>query len=167
MKQEAITITTAIFAGAVAKGATGYFLAEQSNNVQLGVNTLGALGFGFLAIKTKGNDTKASLIRGSAVGTCIAHGLGALKNVFATEPVKKLVGDNKFMQSVAGLNAPAGEAQGFLDEYGNYTEDGWDGYVDPQGNYVMYKNEGINAYVEEQEYLEENTAITQNGAMVL
>jgi hypothetical protein len=172
MKQEAITITSAVFAGAIAKGATGYFLAEQSNIVQLGVNTVGALGFGFLAIKTKGNDTKSSLIRGAALGTCIAHGLGAIKNVFATEQGAKLVGENKFMKSIAGLNAPemAGEAQGFLDDYGNYSEEGWDGYVDPAGNYVMYENEdkGLNGYAEDEQYLEEQqTMVNHSGAMTI
>lgn len=172
MKQEAITITTAIFAGAVAKGATGYFLADKSNNVQMGVNALGALGFGFLAIKTKGNDTKASIIRGGALGSCLAHGLGAIKNVFSTEAGLKLVGDSKVMKSLAGLglNAPetTGGAQGFLDDYGNYSEDGWDGYVDPAGNYVMYENAGMNAYAEDLQYLgEAGTIINHAGAMVL
>ena len=85
MKQELITISSAVAVGALSRGLTGTMTETSSNTVKSVVNGAVAVGAGFLAVKVKGSDTKSSLLRGSAIGVSIAHGLELVKNVFLSK----------------------------------------------------------------------------------
>jgi len=82
MKQELITISSAVAVGALSRGLTGTMTETSSNTVKGVVNGVVAVGAGFLAVKVKGSDSKSSLMRGSAIGVSIAHGLELVKNIF-------------------------------------------------------------------------------------
>ena len=150
MKQELITISSAVAVGALSRGLTGTMTETSSNTVKGVVNGVVAVGAGFLAVKVKGSDSKSSLMRGSAIGVSIAHGLELVKNIFSSETIaSKLSSDSamgRFMQKAAGLSGAVNGLNGYIDAYGNYHEDGLGGYIDVNGNYV---ENGLNGYDEE------------------
>lgn len=158
MKQELITISSAVAVGALSRGLTGTVTETSSNTVKGVVNGAVAFGAGFLAVKVKGSDTKSSLLRGSAIGVSIAHGLELVKNIFSSEKIaSKLSSDTavgRFMQKAAGLSGAVNGLNGYIDTYGNYHEDGLGGYIDVNGNYVEdglsgYEDEALNGYYDE------------------
>jgi len=150
MKQELITISSAVAIGALSRGLTGVVTETSSNTVKGVVNGVVSLGTGFLAIKVKGSDTKSSLLRGSALGISIAHGLELFKNILSSEKIaSKLSPDStmgRFMQKAAGLSGAVNGLNGYIDAYGNYHEDGLGGYIDVNGNYV---EDGLNGYYDD------------------
>ncbi|CCG53581.1 Hypothetical protein KQS_08210 [Flavobacterium indicum GPTSA100-9 = DSM 17447] len=147
MKQELITISSAVVVGALSRGLTGTMTETSSNTVKGVVNVAVAVGAGFLAVKVNGSDTKSSLLRGSAIGVSIAHGLELVKNIFSSEKIAAKLNPEttigRFMQKTAGLSGAVNGLQGYIDAYGNYHEDGLGGYIDINGNYV---ENGLNAY---------------------
>lgn len=158
MKQELITISSAVAVGALSRGLTGTVTEKSSNTVKGVVNGIVAVGAGFLAVKVQGNDSKSSLMRGSAIGVSIAHGLELIKNIFSDEKIaSKLSSDStigRFMQKAAGLSGAINGLNGYIDSYGNYHEDGLGGYIDINGNYVEnglngYDENGLNSYNED------------------
>lgn len=158
MKQELITISSAVAVGALSRGLTGTMTETSSNTVKGVVNGVVAVGAGFLAVKVKGSDTKSSLMRGSAIGVSIAHGLEVVKNIFSSEKIaSKLSSETamgRFMQKAVGLSGAVNGLNGYIDGYGNYHEDGLGGYIDVNGNYVEdglsgYDDDGLNGYYDE------------------
>lgn len=159
MKQELITISSAVAVGALSRGLTGTMTETSSNTVKGVVNGVVAVGAGFLAVKVKGSDSKSSLMRGSAIGVSIAHGLELVKNIFSSEKIaSKLSSDTtmgRFMQKAAGLSGAVNGLNGYIDAYGNYHEDGLGGYIDVNGNYVenglsgIDDEDGLNGYYDE------------------
>ncbi len=159
MKQELITISSAVAVGALSRGLTGTMTETSSNTVKGVVNGVVAVGAGFLAVKVKGSDSKSSLMRGSAIGVSIAHGLELVKNIFSSEKIaSKLSADTtmgRFMQKAAGLSGAVNGLNGYIDAYGNYHEDGLGGYIDVNGNYVenglsgIDDEDGLNGYYDE------------------
>lgn len=158
MKQEMITISSAVAVGALSRGLTGTMTETSSNTVKGVVNGAVAVSAGFLAVKVKGSDTKSSLLRGSAIGISIAHGLELVKNVFSSEKIASKLNPattlGRFMQKAAGLSGGVNGLNGYIDSYGNYHEDGLGGYIDLNGNYVEeglngYDEEGLNGYFDE------------------
>ncbi|GEC80136.1 hypothetical protein [Flavobacterium aquatile] len=159
MKQELITISSAVAVGALSRGLTGTVTETSSNMVKGVVNGAVAFGAGFLAVKVKGSDTKSSLLRGSAIGVSIAHGLELVKNVFSSEKIASKLNPEttmgRFMQKAAGLSGAVNGLNGYIDAYGNYHEDGLGGYIDVNGNYVedglsgYDDEEGLNGYYDE------------------
>ena len=147
MKQELITISSAVVVGALSRGLTGTMTETSSNTVKGVVNGVVAVGAGFLAVKVNGSDTKSSLLRGSAIGVSIAHGLELVKNIFSSEKIAAKLNPEttigRFMQKTAGLSGAVNGLQGYIDAYGNYHEDGLGGYIDINGNYV---ENGLNAH---------------------
>jgi hypothetical protein len=147
MKQELITISSAVVVGALSRGLTGTMTETSSNTVKGVVNGAVAIGAGFLAVKVNGSDTKSSLLRGSAIGVSIAHGLELVKNIFSSEKIAAKLNPEttigRFMQKTAGLSGAVNGLSGYIDAYGNYHEDGLGGYIDINGNYV---ENGLNAY---------------------
>ena len=93
MKQELITISSAVVVGALSRGLTGTMTETSSNTVKGVVNGVVAVGAGFLAVKVNGSDTKSSLLRGSAIGVSIAHGLELVKNIFSLEKNNSKAGE--------------------------------------------------------------------------
>jgi hypothetical protein len=164
MKQELITISSAVASGALSRGLTGTLTQNSSNMVKGAVNGIVAVGAGFLAVKVKGSDTKSSLLRGSAIGVSIAHGLELVKNVFSSEKIASRLNPEttmgRFLQKAAGLSGAVNGLNGYIDENGNYHEDGLGGYIDVNGNYVEdglagafdddgnYYEEGLNGYID-------------------
>jgi len=150
MKQELITISSAVAVGALSRGLTGTMTETSSNTVKSVVNGAVAVGAGFLAVKVKGSDTKSSLLRGSAIGVSIAHGLELVKNVFSSEKIASKLNPEttmgRFMQKAAGLSGAVNGLNGYVDAYGNYHEDGLGGYIDANGNYI---EDGLNGYDDE------------------
>lgn len=150
MKQELITISSAVVVGALSRGLTGTMTETSSNTVKGVVNGAVAVGAGFLAVKVKGSDTKSSLLRGSAIGVSIAHGLEVVKNVFSSEKIASRLNPEttmgRFMQKAAGLSGAVNGLNGYIDAYGNYHEDGLGGYIDANGTYV---EDGLNGYDDE------------------
>lgn len=153
MNKEVVTIGSAVLAGAITRGATGMLLDTAANTTKMAVNFAGCAGFGFLATKVSGTDTKAAALRGAAIGSSIVHGLQLFGNVIATDMVQgKLPAGSKvasFVNRSAGLNASEGLG-GYIDAYGNYHEDGLGGYIDAGGNYV---EDGLGAYADDQPQL--------------
>jgi hypothetical protein len=158
MKQELITISSAVVVGALSRGLTGTMTETSSNTVKGVVNGAVAIGAGFLAVKVNGSDTKSSLLRGSAIGVSIAHGLELVKNVFSSEKIASKLNPEttigRFMQKTAGLSGAVNGLSGYIDAYGNYHEDGLGGYIDINGNYVenglnAYEGDGLGGYEEE------------------
>lgn len=158
MKQELITISSAVVVGALSRGLTGTMTETSSNTVKGVVNGAVAVGAGFLAVKVKGSDTKSSLLRGSAIGVSIAHGLELVKNVFSSEKIASKLNPEtamgRFMQKAAGLSGAVNGLNGYIDAYGNYHEDGLGGYIDANGNYIEdglngYDEDGLNGYFDE------------------
>jgi hypothetical protein len=158
MKQELITISSAVAVGALSRGLTGTMTQASSNTVRGAVNGAVALGAGILAVKVKGSDTKSSLLRGSAIGVSIAHGLELVKNVFSSEKIASKLNPEtaigRFMQKAAGLSGAVNGLNGYIDADGNYHEDGLAGYIDASGNYIEdglggYDQEGLNGYFDE------------------
>jgi hypothetical protein len=147
MNKEVVTIGTAVLSGAITRGATGMLLSTADNTVKMGANFAGCAGFGFLATKVTGTDTKAAALRGSAIGASIAHGLQLIGNIVATDFVQgKLTADSKaskFLNSAAGLAGSTEGLAGYIDAQGNYHEDGLAGYIDANGNFI---EDGLNAY---------------------
>lgn len=147
MKQELITISSAVVVGALSRGLTGTMTETSSNTVKGVVNGAVAIGAGFLAVKVNGSDTKSSLLRGSAIGVSIAHGLELVKNIFSSEKISAKLNPEttigRFMQKTAGLSGAVNGLSGYIDAYGNYHEDGLGGYIDINGNYV---ENGLNAH---------------------
>lgn len=147
MNKEVVTISSAVLAGAVTRGATGVLLDTADNTTKMGVNLAGCLGFGFLSTKVSGSDTKAAILRGGAIGSAIAHGLLFIGNVASTDAVStKLATDtkvNQFLKKAAGLNSSYEGLAGYIDAMGNYHEDGLNGYIDAQGNYI---EDGLNSF---------------------
>lgn len=147
MKQELIIISSAVVVGALSRGLTGTMTETSSNTVKGVVNGVVAVGAGFLAVKVNGSDTKSSLLRGSAIGVSIAHGLELVKNIFSSEKIAAKLNPEttigRFMQKTAGLSGAVNGLQGYIDAYGNYHEDGLGGYIDINGNYV---ENGLNAH---------------------
>lgn len=147
MKQELITISSAVAVGALSRGLTGTMTEKSSNTVKGVVNGVVAVGAGFLAVKVKGSDSKSSLMRGSAIGISIAHGLELVKNIFSSEKIASKLNPEttigRFIQKSAGLSGAVNGLSGYIDAYGNYHEDGLGGYIDINGNYV---ENGLNAY---------------------
>jgi len=189
MKQELITISSAVAVGALFRGLTGTVTESSSNTVKGVVNGAVAFGAGFLAVKVKGSDTKSSLLRGSAIGVSIAHGLEVVKNIFSSEKIaSKLSADTtmgRFMQKAAGLSGAVNGLNGYIDSDGNYHEDGLGGYIDINGNYIEdnglggYEEQGLNGYYDDAgNYFEDGLAgyedeeglgayIDQNGNYIL
>lgn len=158
MKQEILTISSAVVVGALSRGATGTMTENSSNTVKGVVNSAVAVGAGFLAVKIKGSDSKSSLLRGSAIGVSIAHGLELVKNVFSSEKIASKLNPEsaigRFVQKAAGLSGAVNGLNGYIDSYGNYHEDGLGGYIDANGNYVEdglsgYDEEGLNGYFDD------------------
>ncbi|MCL9806814.1 hypothetical protein NAT51_14865 [Flavobacterium amniphilum] len=158
MKQELITISSAVVVGALSRGLTGTMTETSSNTVKGVVNGAVAVGAGFLAVKVKGSDTKSSLLRGSAIGISIAHGLELVKNVFSSEKIASKLNPEtavgRFMQKAAGLSGAVNGLNGYIDANGNYHEDGLGGYIDANGNYIEdglngYDEEGLNGYFDD------------------
>lgn len=149
MKQELITISSAVVVGALSRGLTGTMTETSSNMVKGVVNGAVAVGAGFLAVKVNGSDTKSSLLRGSAIGVSIAHGLELVKNIFSSEKIASKLNPGttmgRFVQKTAGLSGALTGLQGYIDAYGNYHEDGLGGYIDVNGNYI---EDGLNGYDE-------------------
>ena len=165
MKQELITISSAVAVGALSRGLTGTVTETSSNMVKGVVNGAVAFGAGFLAVKVKGSDTKSSLMRGSAIGVSIAYGLELVKNVFSSEKIASKLNPEsaigRFMQKAAGLSGAVNGLNGYIDAYGNYHEDGLGGYIDVNGNYV---EDGLNGYDEGLGgYIDENGNYVENG----
>ncbi len=174
MKQELITISSAVVVGALSRGLTGTMTETSSNTVKSVVNGAVAIGAGFLAVKVNGSDTKSSLLRGSAIGVSIAHGLELVKNIFSSEKIASKLNPEttigRFMQKSAGLSGALNGLQGYIDAYGNYHEDGLGGYIDINGNYVenglnAYQSDGLGAYEEEglNGYIDQAGNYQENG----
>lgn len=143
MNKEVITISSAVFAGALSKGVAGVAVGKSSNTVKLGVSLLLAVGTGYLATKVSGTDGKAAALRGAAVGVAVAQGLEAMKFAFSTPALQQRIASNNFLSKTVGL----GDAvNGYIDANGNYREDGMNGYIDINGNYV---EDGMNGYYDE------------------
>jgi len=158
MKQELITISSAVAVGALSRGLTGTMTETSSNMVKGVVNGAVAFGAGFMAVKVKGSDTKSSLLRGSAIGVSIAHGLELVKNVFSSEKIASKLNPEsamgRFIQKAAGLSGAVNGLNGYIDAYGNYHEDGLGGYIDVNGNYIEdglsgYDEDGLGGYIDE------------------
>lgn len=166
MKQELITISSAVAVGALSRGLTGTMTETSSNTVKGVVNGVVALGAGFMAVKVKGSDSKSSLLRGSAIGVSIAHGLELIKNVASSEKIASKLNPEttvgRFLQKAAGLSGAVNGLNGYIDAYGNYREDGLGGYVDVNGNYIQ---DGLSAYDEEglAGYIDQNGNYTDGG----
>ena len=170
MKQELITISSAVASGALSRGLTGTLTQNSSNMVKGAVNGIVAVGAGFLAVKVKGSDTKSSLLRGSAIGVSLAHGLELVKNVFSSEKIASTLNPEttmgRFLQKAAGLSGAVNGLNGYIDENGNYHEDGLGGYIDVNGNYV---EDGLGGYIDANgNYVEDglNGYIDANGNYV-
>lgn len=157
MKQELITISSAVVIGALSRGLTGTITEKSSNTVKGVVNGAVAMGAGFLAIKVSGSDTKSSLIRGSAIGVSIAQGLELVKNIFSSENIAAKLNPEatmgRFIQKAAGLSGAVNALNGYIDAYGNYHEDGLGGYIDVNGNYIEnglhgHEDEGLGGYID-------------------
>lgn len=158
MNKEAITISAAIVSGALSRGATASVMEKSSNTVKLGASILFAVGFGYLATRVTGTDTKAAAMRGGALGVAVAQGLEAIKFGFSTPTMQAKIASNKFLARTAGLG---GSMAGYIDAQGNYREDGMAGYIDAQGNYIEdgmggyydqngnYIDEGMGGYYDE------------------
>lgn len=148
MNKEVVTIGAAVLAGAITRGATGMLLDTADNTVKMGVNFAGCAGFGFLATKVSGTDTKAAALRGAAIGSSIAHGLQLIGNIFSTEKLATKLQTvskvNTFLSKAAGLSCPAEGLAGYIDAEGNYHEEGLAGYIDANGNFI---EDGLNADV--------------------
>lgn len=158
MNKEVVTIGSAVLAGAITRGATGMLLNSSNNTVKMGVNFAGCAGFGFLATKVSGSDTKAAALRGAAIGSSVAHGLLFIGNAFSTEKLAAKLANpskvNTFLAKAAGLNGYDQEGlAGYIDAYGNYQEDGLAGYIDAGGNYI---EDGLNSYDEDDYFDEED-----------
>jgi len=179
MNKEVVTISIAVLAGAVTRGATGMLLDTAENTTKMGVNLVGCAGFGYLATKVVGTDTKAAALRGAAIGTSIAHGLQLIGNIVSTEMVqRKLTPESKvskFVNKSAGLNCDLEGLAGYIDAEGNYHEDGLAGYIDAAGNFI---EDGLNAGTDEPEligyegYQQENeglqaAAIDMDGNIII
>ncbi|MFZ4680294.1 MAG: hypothetical protein ACOYLP_09020 [Flavobacterium sp.] len=143
--------------GALSRGLTGTITEKSSNTVKGVVNGAVAMGAGFLAIKVSGSDTKSSLIRGSAIGVSIAHGLELVKNIFSSENIAAKLNPEatmgRFIQKAAGLSGAVNALNGYIDAYGNYHEDGLGGYIDVNGNYIEnglhgHEDEGLGGYID-------------------
>lgn len=144
MNKEVIVISSAVAAGALSRGITGSALKTSSNTVKL-VGSLGlAVLSGYLASKVKGDDGKASAMRGAAVGVAVAQGLEAVKFAFSTPTLQKRIASSEFLSRTVGLGSP--EMNGYIDAYGNYREDGMAGYIDANGNYI---EDGMAGYIDE------------------
>lgn len=173
MKQELITISSAVVVGALSRGLTGTMTEKSSNTVKGVVNGFVAVGAGFLAIKVNGNDTKSSLMRGSAIGVSIAHGLELVKNIFSSEKIAAKLNPEatmgRFLQKAAGLSGAVNALNGYIDAYGNYHEDGLGGYIDINGNYVEnglhgYDEEGLAGYIDSNgNYIENGLGVSEEG----
>ncbi|ESU18982.1 hypothetical protein FCR2A7T_23900 [Flavobacterium cauense R2A-7] len=134
-------------------------MTETSSNTVKGVvNGAVAVGAGFLAVKVNGSDTKSSLLRGSAIGVSIAHGLELVKNIFSSEKIASKLNSEttigRFMQKTAGLSGAVNGLQGYIDAYGNYHEDGLGGYIDINGNYIenglnAHEGDGLGGYIDD------------------
>ena len=157
MKQELITISSAVAVGALSRGLTGTMTETSSNTVKSVVNGAVAIGAGFLAVKVNGSDTKSSLLRGSAIGVSIAHGLELVKSVFSSDKIASKLNPEttvgRFMQKAAGLSGALNGLQGYIDAYGNYHEDGLGGYIDVNGNYIEnglngHESDGLSGYID-------------------
>jgi surface antigen len=176
MNKELVTISTAVLAGAIARGATGMLLDTAENTTKMGVNLLGCAGFGFLATKVTGADTKAAALRGGAIGASIAHGLQFITNIALTEKAQQKLDTtsklNTFLSKAAGLSSSVEGLAGYIDAHGNYHEDGLNGYIDAQGNFI---EDGLNAGEPEligyESYQEENeglqASIDANGKLII
>lgn len=176
MNKEVVTISAAVLAGAIARGATGMLLDTAENTIKMGVNLLGCAGFGFLATKVTGADTKAAALRGGAIGASIAHGLQFITNIASTEKAQEKLAVtsklNTFLSKAAGLNNTSEGLAGYIDAYGNYHEDGLNGYIDAQGNFI---EDGLNAGEPEligyEAYQQENeglqASIDANGNIII
>ncbi len=158
MKQELITISSAVVVGALSRGLTGTMTETSSNTVKGVVNGAVAVGAGILAVKVKGSDSKSSLLRGSAIGVSIAHGLELVKNVFSSDKIASKLNPEtamgRFMQKAVGLSGAVNGLNGYIDAYGNYHEDGLGGYIDANGNYIEdglngYDEDGLNGYFDD------------------
>lgn len=154
MNKEVVTIGVAVLAGAITRGATGMLLDTAENTTKMGVNLVGCAGFGYLATKVSGTDTKAAALRGGAIGSSIAHGLQLISNIFSTEKIAAKITAvdetgsvsklNSFLAKAAGLSMPAEGLAGYIDAEGNYHEVGLAGYIDADGN---FHEDGLNAEV--------------------
>lgn len=149
MKQEIITISSAVVLGALSRGLTGTMTESSSNTVRGVVNAGVAIGAGVLAVRVKGTDSKSAFLRGSALGVSIAHGLEVIKNIASSpkfsaklDPSTKM---GRFLQKSAGLSGAVNGLDGFVDAYGNYREDGLGGYIDSNGNYIQ---DQLNGYID-------------------
>lgn len=163
MNKEAITISAAIVSGALSRGATASVMEKSSNTVKLGASVLFAVGFGYLATRVTGSDTKAAAMRGGALGVAVAQGLEAIKFGFSTPTMQARIASNKFLARTAGLGSPMA---GYIDAQGNYREDGLNGYIDAQGNFV---EDGMAGYYDENgNYIadEMNGYYDENGTFV-
>lgn len=184
MNKEVVTIGTAVLAGAITRGATGMLLDTAENTTKMGVNFVGCAGFGYLATRVTGTDTKAAALRGAAIGTSIASGLQLIGNIFSTEKLAAKISAvdattgtvsklNNFLAKAAGLSSPAEGLAGYIDADGNYHEDGLAGYIDANGNFV---EDGLNAYeqpelVAYEEYQAQNEGlqayVDENGNYII
>lgn len=165
MNKEVVTIGVAVLSGAIARGATGMLLDTAENTTKMGVNFAGCAGFGYLATRVTGTDTKAAALRGGAIGASIAHGLQFIGNVFSTDKLAtKLQTSSKvntFLAKAAGLSSPSEGLAGYIDAEGNYHEEGLAGYIDAQGNFI---EDGLNAdynpeMLEYEQYQSENEGL--------
>jgi hypothetical protein len=125
-------------------------MTEKSSNTVKGVvNGVVAVGAGFLAVKVKGSDSKSSLMRGSAIGISIAHGLELVKNIFSSEKIASKLNPEttigRFIQKSAGLSGAVNGLSGYIDAQGNYVENGLNAY---EGGKVLsaHQEEGLNGY---------------------
>ena len=165
----ALTVGTAVIAGAVSKGLTG--MIETGSTVKIGINLALCAGAAYLASTVKGSDNKAAAVQGAYMGVAVTQGLEAVKGVANTPSInKRLSGDSaisKFAQSATGLSGMAGEINGYFDEYGNYHDNDLNGYIGAGGEINAYNEQGnwipetlnavevdfneLNAYEEEEE----------------
>lgn len=168
MKNEAITIGSAVLGGALSRGLVSVAVKDEATPMTKGiVNGVLCIGAAFGAMKVSGNDTKANVLRGAALGVSIAQGLDMLKNIFSSEKLSAKVASNKFLSRSLGLSAPATIGLGgYIDAEGNYREEGLNGYIDAYGNYV---EEGLSGYYDEDgNYIENGLAgyIDEDGNYV-
>jgi hypothetical protein len=153
MNKQFVTISSAIASGALSKGATGSLMENSSNTTKLGVSLVLALGAGFLSSKVTGDDTKAQVMKGAAIGVCVVQGLEVLKFAFSSPSMQSRIASNRFLSKTVGLSG----LSGYLDNDGNYREDGMNGYIDPNGNYI---EDGMNAM---EGYYDENGNYIEDG----
>lgn len=146
MNKEVVTIGAAVLMGAITRGGTGMLLDTAENTTKMAVNFLGCAGFGFLATKVSGVDTKAAALRGGAIGSSIALGLQFITAIASTEKAQEKLATtsklNTFLSKAAGLNSSSEGLAGYIDADGNYHEAGLNGYIDAQGNFI---EDGLNA----------------------